>query len=326
MRTILIVGGAGYIGSHMVKLLASQGFGVTVLDNLCNGHREAVTQGELVVGDAGDNALLDRLFLQTRFDAVMHFASHIQVGESVSDPGKYYENNVNQTVALLNAMIRHRVDYFIFSSTAAIFGEPDYTPIDEQHPEQPLNPYGKSKWMVERLLTDYHAAYGLHYGCLRYFNAAGADPEGQLGECHEPETHLIPLVLQAASGRRKNITIFGDDYPTPDGTCIRDYIHILDLCQAHLQLMDYLWKGGEERQFNLGTGKGYSVREIIKTAEKISGKTIPVEMANRRPGDPAVLVADGSKARKILNWTPAYSDLETILKHAWAWEEKLKGR
>jgi UDP-glucose 4-epimerase len=319
---ILVIGGAGYIGSHMVLMLRAAGYPVVVLDNLSSGHAEAVQDAELVVGDIGDAALLDRLFAQHRFGCVMHFASSIQVGESVRDPGKYYDNNVARTVTLLNAMVRHKVQPFIFSSTAAVFGNPDYTPINETHPTRPINPYGSTKHMVEQMLADYANAHGFVYGCLRYFNACGADPEGRVGECHEPETHLIPLALQAISGKRPALSVFGEDYPTPDGTCIRDYIHIVDLCDAHMKLMHYLQQGGTERCFNLGTGQGFSVREVLLAAEKATGKPVPHQVVGRREGDPAILIADGSKARALLGWSPRYSDLDTILRHAWAWENQ----
>jgi len=319
---VLVVGGAGYIGSHMVKMLLDKGHGVVTLDNLVNGFEDAVTGGEFVLGDLNDPKGLDSLFKKHRFDGVMHFASHIQVGESVVDPGKYYQNNVANTLNLLDAMVAHDVKYFIFSSTAAIFGEPEYVPIDEKHPKVPINPYGASKWMIERALADYDKAYGLKSCCLRYFNAAGADPDGELGERHEPETHLIPLVLQAASGRRDSITVFGNDYDTPDGTCIRDYIHITDLCQAHLLALDKLVKGADSMAFNLGNGEGFSVQQVIDTAREVTGKPIPVKMDVRREGDPARLVADSKQAREVLGWQPEYADLATIIAHAWQWEEK----
>lgn len=240
---VLVVGGAGYIGSHMVKLLCRRDCEVTVLDDLSAGYRDAVTGGRFVLGDLGDSQVLEAVFAGQRFDGVMHFASHIQVGESVREPAKYYRNNVFKTQALLDAMVSHQVDAFIFSSTAAIFGEPVRAPIDEEHPKNPINPYGRGKWMVEQMLEDYDAAYGLKAVKLRYFNAAGADPDGELGERHQPETHLIPLVLQAASGRRGNVTVFGVDYDTPDGTCIRDYIHVADLCEAHWLALRRLWEG-----------------------------------------------------------------------------------
>ena len=319
---ILVVGGAGYIGSHMVKWLARRDCKVTTLDDLSTGFAAAVRYGELVTGSIADPIVLDQLFASQQFDAVMHFASFIQVGESVKDPAKYYRNNFANTQNLLDAMVRHGVRRFIFSSTAAVFGEPLYTPIDERHVLNPINPYGRSKLMVEQMLEDYDHAYGLKSFALRYFNAAGADPEGELGERHEPETHLIPLVLQAASGRRGAITVFGADYDTPDGTCIRDYIHIQDLCAAHWLGLQQLMQGAPSARYNLGNGNGFSVREVIEAAERITNRSIPVIYGERRPGDPARLVADATLARKLLEWQPRYADQETIIRHAWDWETK----
>jgi UDP-glucose 4-epimerase len=317
---VLIVGGAGYIGSHMVKLLLDTGHEVLILDNLETGHRDAVLGGQFVHGDIADRALLDELLSRHRVDGVMHFASYIQVGESVRLPGKYYRNNFANTVNLLDAMVEHEVRCFIFSSTAAIFGEPSYTPIDEKHPRQPINPYGLSKWMVERALADYDLAHGLKSICLRYFNAAGAHPSGLLGERHDPETHLIPLVLRTASGRQEAISVFGTDYDTPDGTCIRDYIHVADLCTAHLLALTRLTDGGPSDAFNLGNGNGFSVREVIDTACRVSKRQVRVIEADRRPGDPARLVADAKRAHTELRWRPQFADLDTIIAHAWAWE------
>lgn len=321
MKKILVVGGAGYIGSHMVKMLLAKGYEVVTLDNLENGFQDAVVGGEFVLGDLADRNCLNDLFTANKFAGVMHFASHIQVGESVQNPGKYYQNNVANTLNLLDAMVANNVNAFIFSSTAAIFGEPEYTPIDEKHPKQPINPYGLSKWMIEQVLADFDKAHGLKSCCLRYFNAAGADPDGELGERHDPETHLIPLVLQAASGRRENITVFGKDYDTPDGTCIRDYIHITDLCQAHLLALEKLMDGADSMAFNLGNGQGFSVQEVIDVAREVTGQEIPVVESERREGDPARLVADSSLARKRLGWKPEYAELSTIIKHAWLWEK-----
>lgn len=318
---VLVVGGAGYIGSHMVKRLGQLGCQVTTLDDLSSGHRDAVLSGDFVQGSIADSDLLDRLLGQG-FDAVMHFASFIQVGESVQQPAKYYQNNVVNTLKLLEAMHAHGIQKFIFSSTAATFGEPQYTPIDERHPQLPINPYGRSKRMIEQVLADYDAAYGLKSVCLRYFNAAGADPEGQLGERHEPETHLIPLVLQAASGRRPHISVFGRDYDTPDGTCIRDYVHIADLCEAHWLALQSLMNGEPSQAYNLGNGNGFSVQEVIDTAEAVTGRKIAVVDAPRREGDPARLVADATLARKQLGWQPQYADLATIIEHAWKWETR----
>ncbi len=326
MTHVLVVGGAGYIGSHMVLALDRAGYRVTVLDDLSKGHREAVLAGRLVVGGLGDAALLDRLFAADAPAAVMHFAAFIEVGESVRDPARYYRNNFAATQVLLDALRAHGVDAFIFSSTAAIFGEPEAVPIDEDHPKRPINPYGRSKWMVEQLLEDYDQAYGLRAVALRYFNAAGADPQGRIGERHDPETHLIPLVLQAASGRREAITVFGEDYDTPDGTCIRDYIHVEDLCQAHLLALEHLLAGGGSRRYNLGNGAGYSVREVIDTARRVTGRDIPERRGARRPGDPARLVADATRITRELGWAPRYPALEDIVAHAWAWERRLAER
>ncbi|MDP3321970.1 MAG: UDP-glucose 4-epimerase GalE [Hydrogenophaga sp.] len=319
---ILVVGGAGYIGSHMVKHVGLAGSAVTTLDNLSGGHRDAVLHGEFVQGDIADRALLDRLLAEGGFDAVMHFASFIQVGESVVAPAKYYQNNVVNTLNLLDAMVAAGVKRFIFSSTAAIFGEPQSDTIDEQHRLQPINPYGRTKLMVEQALADYDRAYGLKSVCLRYFNAAGADPEGQLGERHEPETHLIPLVLQAASGRRPHISVFGRDYDTPDGTCIRDYVHINDLCQAHGLALQSLMGGAGSQAYNLGNGSGFSVQQVIDTAREVTGREIPVVYAERRAGDPARLVADSRAATAQLGWKPQLAALETLIGHAWAWEQR----
>ncbi len=324
-HNILVIGGAGYIGSHMVKSLLDAGHQVVVADNFSTGFREALVAAgspEVVELDISDEAALASLFEQRRFDAVLHFASYIQVGESVRKPIKYYENNLSATLKLLEAMVKAGVKQFIFSSTAAVYGNPVYLPIDEAHPKVPINPYGRSKWMVEQILEDFDRAYGLKSVCLRYFNAAGADPAGRLGERHEPETHLVPLVLQAASGRRPAITVFGRDYDTPDGTCIRDYIHVNDLVDAHVLALNYLQLGGDTAAFNLGNGNGFSVQEVIETARRVTGRKIQVIDAERRLGDPARLVADGSKARSVLRWQPRCSDLETIVSHAWVWEQK----
>ncbi|KAF0843618.1 UDP-glucose 4-epimerase [Methylovorus glucosotrophus] len=323
---VLVVGGAGYIGSHMVKMLLGEGHDVITFDNLSSGYRDAVVGGTFVQADLTDKAALDEVFVKHTPDAVMHFASYIQVGESVRHPDKYYLNNFTNTMNLLDAMVKHGVNYFIFSSTAAVFGEPEYVPIDEAHAKNPLNPYGRSKLMVEQALGDYERAYGIKSVCLRYFNAAGADPEGQLGERHEPETHLIPLVLQAISGRRDNITVFGRDYDTPDGTCIRDYIHIVDLCSAHSLALRKLMETNISRRYNLGNGAGFSVQEVIAAAQKVTGKPIKVAEGERREGDPARLVADASLARSELGWKPVYADLETIIQHAWQWESKTVGK
>jgi UDP-glucose 4-epimerase len=322
---VLVVGGAGYIGSHMALMLSQQGAEVIVLDDLSSGHADAVLSGRLAQGSIEDTGLLDHLFTDEKFDGVMHFASFIQVGESVRQPAKYYRNNVTHTINLLDAMVRHRVKNFIFSSTAAIFGQPEYVPIDEAHPKQAINPYGRSKWMVEQVLQDYDSAYGLKSICLRYFNAAGADPEARIGETHDPETHLIPLLLQVASGRRESAQIFGDDYDTPDGTCIRDYIHVLDLAAVHSLALAQLINGASSAAYNLGNGNGFSVRQVIETVGQVTMKPVPVIHAGRRAGDPARLVADSRLARKDLGWTPLYPDISTIVSHAWDWERNIAG-
>jgi len=317
---ILVVGGAGYIGSHMVKSLHKNSIEILTLDNLSCGYRDAVKYGDFIEGDLGDRDLLDKIFTENQIDAVMHFAAFIEVGESVRDPGKYYKNNVANTQVLLDAMVKHGVLYFIFSSTAAIFGEPEYTPIDEKHPKNPINPYGRTKLMVEQMLQDYDHAYGLKSTCLRYFNAAGADPDGELGERHNPETHLVPLILQAASGRREDIKIFGNDYETEDGTCVRDYVHINDICSAHLLALKKMQSTNESAAFNLGNGTGFSVQKVIDTTKEVTGKDFSVIETERRDGDPAVLVADSTLAKKALEWIPEFDQVETIIETAWNWE------
>jgi UDP-glucose 4-epimerase len=317
-ETVLVVGGAGYVGSHMVKELIARDYDVLVLDNLSTGYRRLVSGGRFIHGDLGDATVLDRLFSENHIDAVMHFAAFSLVGESVQLPLKYYQNNVAATIALIEAMIRHDVLRFVFSSTAAVYGEPDMTPIPETHPYRPTNPYGASKLSVERLLGDCDSAHGLKSICLRYFNAAGADLSGQIGEMHDPETHLIPLVLKAAMAKHP-VKIFGTDYKTPDGTCLRDYVHVTDLARAHLLALDALMEGAESEVYNLGNSVGHSVRQVIEIAAKVTGKSIEVVEEDRRPGDPAVLVADCSKIKKSLKWQPRYETLETILQTAWNW-------
>lgn len=316
-KTILVTGGAGFIGSHMVKLLVQQGYHVIVLDNLRHGHRDAVLGAELIVADLADTKTLDDIFKQWPITTVLHFASLISVGESVKNPALYYQNNTTNTINLLNAMCQHGIQQFIFSSTAAIFGNPEYSPIDTEHPKNPINPYGRSKWLIEQTLADYEIAYGLRSICLRYFNAAGADPDGQLGDRHNPQFHLIPLALLAAHGNREAITVFGNDYDTPDGTCIRDYIHVADLCQAHLLAMQALDNGKTNTVYNLGNGTGFSVTEVIEMAKQVSQKNIKIIQGQRREGDPAILVADASKIKTELNWQPQYPELEIIVEHAW---------
>jgi UDP-glucose 4-epimerase len=318
---LLIIGGAGYIGSHMVQRLRSTQNKVTILDNLSTGFRNVINDTDFIEGDIKDCALLTKIFKDRGIEAVMHFASYMQVSESVKKPDIYYENNVSNTINLLNIMAKNNVRKFIFSSSAAIFGEPEYTPIDESHPKNPINPYGRSKLMVEGILKDYESAFGLKSVCLRYFNAAGADEGGNLGEQHSPETHLIPILLQVASGRRERASVFGTDYPTADGTCIRDYIHVSDLCEAHIAALEYLNKKHKSQNFNLGNGGGFSVAEVVETVRRISGKPLQIDYEERRPGDPAVLVADSTLAKKMLNWSPCFTQLETIIEHAWNFEK-----
>ena len=322
-KSILVMGGAGYIGSHTVRHLLDRGYSVVVADNLIYGHREAVdSRAEFVEADLMKPASLTRLFEARAFEAVIHFAAFAYVGESVTDPQKYYRNNVVGTLNLLDAMLAHGVKKIVFSSTCATYGEPSYTPIDEKHPQAPINPYGRSKLMVEQIFADYERAYGLQHIALRYFNAAGAAADGAIGESHNPETHLIPLVLKAITGERPSIKVFGTDYDTPDGTCIRDYIHVEDIAQAHRLAVEKL--GEYSGCINLGTGVGSSVREIIAAAERVSGKPCPVEHVERRPGDPARLYADNAKARAILGWQPQYMDIESIIRTAWVWEQNKK--
>lgn len=318
---VLVCGGAGYIGSHMVKRLSARGFEVVVFDNLSTGHAHAVRWGRLVQGDLLCPADLSALFAQHQFDLVMHFSARSLVGESVTHPALYYENNVTGTWNLLEAMRHAGVKRFIFSSTAAIFGNPVSDVISEDHPKQPINPYGKTKLMVEQMLADYAAAYGLNSVSLRYFNAAGADANAEVGEEHEPETHLVPNVLKAALGKGNGLKLFGDDYPTPDGTCVRDYIHVEDLAEAHLLAAAYLNKVPGCHAFNLGNGTGFSLMQVLSAAEKVVGQAIPYDKAPRRPGDPAVLVADSTRARAELGWVPQYPGIEEIIASAWAWHK-----
>lgn len=322
---VLVAGGAGFIGSHMTRMLQETGHEAVVYDNLSRGHRDTVLQAELIVGDLGDSRRLKSLFAARRFDVVMHFASFVEVGESISNPAKYYRNNLANTASLLEAMAQHGVARMIFSSSAAVYGEPACIPIDECHPQRPVNPYGCTKQKAEELLADYGRVRGLGYICLRYFNAAGSDPDGTLGERHAPETHLIPLALQAASGRHSCVTVFGTDYDTPDGTCIRDYVHVTDICRAHLLAMDRLCAGATSGAFNLGSGNGYSVREVVEAVSRVTGRPVPVMETGRRQGDVARLVADARRARSALSWSPSYSNLDTMIAHAWAWERKLAG-
>jgi len=318
--TVLVVGGAGYIGSHITKMLLEEGHKAIILDNLSTGHKQLILGGEFVLGDLGDVSLLDRIFQQYRIDAVMHFAAFSLVGESVVAPMKYYENNVVATSVLLAAMIRHKVRHFIFSSTAAVYGEPETIPMSEKHPCKPTNPYGATKLTVERMLQDYASAYDLNYTNLRYFNASGADPSGTIGEMHDPESHLIPLLLKWAKGELKEMKIFGDDYDTSDGTCIRDYVHVNDLARAHLLALEKSISDNTPSIYNLGNSTGHSVYEVLETVRKVTGQPLPVTIAPRRKGDPAVLVADSRKARTELGWRPQFEDLEEIVRTAWNWE------
>lgn len=322
MTKILIVGGAGFIGTQMAAHLLTAGHEVVIYDKQPSVLPNYFPQLTTIEGNLNQTDKLNAVFQQHDFDAVMHFAAYIEVGESVKNPEKYYDNNVDHTLTLLAIMRQQQVRYFVFSSTAAVYGEPHYVPIDTNHPKAPLNPYGRSKWMIEQVLQDYDQAYGLRYASLRYFNAAGADPQGRFGESHEPETHLIPLVLQAASGRRESITIFGDDYDTEDGTCVRDYVHVCDLCDAHALALNYLQQHDKSMTFNLGNGQGFSIKQVLATAERVSGKKIPTRIGKRRAGDPARLVAESSKTISTLAWQPRYADLQTIIQHAWQWEQK----
>ena len=317
---VLVVGGAGYIGSHAVRQLMDAGHNVTVYDNLSRGHRRAVPDGMLVEGDLGDRDRVYSTLKEKKIDAVMHFAAFAQVNESVRDPALYYRNNVIAAIELLDAMREANVSKIVFSSTTATYGEPDVVPIPETTPQEPINPYGFTKLVFEKALADYASAYGFAYAALRYFNAAGARPDGTIGEDHDPETHLIPIILEVAMGQREKITIFGDDYPTPDGTCIRDYIHIDDLGDAHLRALDRL-ESGKGICVNLGTGRGTSVREIVDACREVTGHPIPEVMGERRAGDPPELIADARMAQQVLGWQPQYTDVKSIIETAWNWHK-----
>jgi len=320
MLELSIIGGADYIGSHMSKYLNTKGISPVVLDNLSLGHKEAVKWGPLYIGELNDERLLMDIFTRHDIQAVMHFAAFCYVGKSVTNPLKYYQNNVAAPLGLLSTMRKHAIDKLIFSSSCATYGEPETLPITEK--QQPINPYGRTKLMMENILNDLDVAHGMKSVCLRYFNAAGADPEGKLGEDHTPETHLLPLVLQTALGHRRVLTAFGNDYPTPDGTCIRDYIHITDLAQAHYLALLHLLDGGNSKKYNLGNGNGYSILDVINCARKITGKKIHYDFADRRQGDPAILVGSAEKATRELGWKPEFNTLETILKTAWSWHSR----
>jgi UDP-glucose 4-epimerase len=317
---VLVTGGAGYIGSVVTAALVSRGYEVIVLDNLSHGTRNAIPAGaQVIIGNVADAALTGRIFQENKIDAVMHFAAFIEAGESMQVPERYFRNNTANALALLEAVLSHKVQRFVFSSTAALFGDPEYTPIDEDHPLHPTNAYGESKLLVEKMLAWFHQIHGLRYASLRYFNAAGAT--GELGEDHHPESHLIPLALQAALGQREQLAIYGTDYPTPDGTCVRDYIHVADLASAHILVLEAL-KERDKLIYNLGNGKGFSVREVIETARRVTGHAIPAKPAARRSGDSAVLVASSAKIQRELNWQPRFPDLEAIVRSAWEWRRQ----
>jgi UDP-glucose-4-epimerase GalE len=321
---ILVTGGAGYIGAHCCRELAGRGLQPLVYDNLVKGHRQFVRWGDWVLGDINDRARLDECLAAAAVEAAMHFAAFIEVGESVADPGRYYANNLAGTLQLLQALVRHGVRHLVFSSSAAVYGTPRHLPIDENHPTHPLNPYGWTKRMVEIMLADFERAYGLRWVSLRYFNAAGADAAAEIGEWHEPESHLIPRILDAAGDGRRTVPVYGTDYPTPDGSCIRDYIHVSDLARAHVLALEYLLAGGPSGAFNLGQGQGYSVLEVIRQAAAVTGKELTVQAGARRPGDPPVLIASNQKARDVLGWVPEQSRLENIIASAWRWHRKLR--
>lgn len=326
--SILVTGGAGYIGSHTVKLLTSLNEDVIVIDNLVFGHQEAIVsdQVKFIKGDVGDKDLLNRIFNENEIEAVIHFAAFAYVGESMDDPLKYYRNNTAEPIVLLDAMRDNDCKKFIFSSTCATYGTPDVVPITEQEIQKPINPYGMSKYMLERVLEDCDNAHGIKSVFLRYFNASGCDPSGEIGEDHEPETHLIPRILMAITGEIDELTVFGTDYPTPDGTCIRDYIHVMDLASAHVKALGYLRLGGETVPCNLGTGKGFSVKEIIDAAEEVTGKKVPVKYGERRAGDPAELIADPTRAKELLDWEAQHKDPKYHLETAWKWMSEKGGR
>ncbi|MBQ8915049.1 MAG: UDP-glucose 4-epimerase GalE [Clostridia bacterium] len=319
---ILVCGGAGYIGSHVNKELNLCGYETVVFDNLVYGHPEAVKWGKLYRGDLANIGDIERVFCENRIDAVLHFAAYAYVGESVDEPEKYYYNNVTNTLNLLSVMRKHGCKRIVFSSTCATYGEPEKTPITEDMPQNPINPYGATKLMVERIFKDYHKAYGLEFAVLRYFNAAGADPDGEIGESHTPETHIIPLILDAAAGKREDIKVFGTDYPTADGSCVRDYIHVKDLATAHVLALKNLEAGGESDFFNLGNTKGTSVLEVIESVKRVTGRDFKVTFSERRAGDPAILVGSSEKIRSVLGWQPQYGDIDTIVSHAWTWHQK----
>lgn len=319
--SVLVTGGAGYIGSHAVKVLLQKGYDVVVVDNLETGHKEAVdSKAKLYVGDIADDKLMDKVFKENDIIGVIHFAAYSLVGESMTNPHKYYENNVSKTNHMLESMVRNNVKNLVFSSTAATYGEPERVPIIETDKQVPTNVYGQTKLSMEQMIAWYGEIHGLKHVALRYFNVAGAMEDGSIGEAHNPETHLIPIILQVANNKREKLNVFGDDYPTKDGTCIRDYIHVLDLCDAHVLALEYLINGNPSDVFNLGSGEGFSVLEMVNAARKVTTHPIPLQIAERRAGDPAILIASSSKAKQVLKWNPAREDIEAMIKDAWTWE------
>ena len=319
--SVLVTGGAGYIGSHAVKVLLQKGYDVVVVDNLETGHKEAVdSKAKLYIGDIADDKLMDKVFKENDIVGVIHFAAYSLVGESMTNPHKYYENNVSKTNHMLESMVRNNVKNLVFSSTAATYGEPERVPILETDKQVPTNVYGQTKLSMEQMIAWYGKIHGLKHVALRYFNVAGAMEDGSIGEAHNPETHLIPIILQVANNKREKLNVFGDDYPTKDGTCIRDYIHVLDLCDAHVLALEYLINGNPSDVFNLGSGEGFSVLEMVNAARKVTTHPIPLQIAARRAGDPAVLIASSSKAKKVLKWNPIREDIEVMIKDAWTWE------
>ncbi len=322
---ILVTGGAGYIGAHCCQELAGRGFQPVAYDNLVKGHRQFVRWGDFFQGDINDRARLDECLAGAAIEAVMHFAAFIEVGESVADPSKYYANNLAGSLQLIRALVRHGIRHLVFSSSAAVYGNPQHVPIDENHPTHPVNPYGWTKRMVETMLADFERAYGLRWVALRYFNAAGADAAADIGEWHEPESHLIPRILDAVFDGRRPVQVYGTDYPTPDGSCIRDYIHVTDLARAHVLALEHLLAGGPSGAFNLGQGRGYSVMEVLRCAAEITATQFPIQTGPRRPGDAPVLIASNQKARDVLGWVPEQSRLENIIASAWRWHRKMRG-
>ena len=322
--TVLITGGAGYIGSHCNKHFAKMGINTIILDSLLYGHKEAVVSGKLIVGDIGNKELLDKIFRDDKIEAVIHVAALADVADSVVSPSKYYDVNVKRMLTLLNAMVDNSVKHIVFSSSAATFGEPEYIPIDEKHKQEPVNPYGMTKLIGEKILMDYERAYGIKFCTLRYFNAAGADPEGEIGESHNPENHILPLIFKTALGIRDEFNVYGSDYDTKDGTCLRDYVHVTDLARAHYFALQYLLNGNGSTEFNLGNNVGYTVMDIINNFQEISGIVLNYKITERRVGDPAKLVAANKKAKNLLGWNPEFSDIGVIIKGAWEWEKQKK--